>query len=64
MRQLIATLLRKARKFNFNQYRDRLNASTELSEGEKIHIEVLGKIIGQRIRILSQGLKLDTWLNN
>ena len=64
MKQLIASLLRRARKFNFDQYRDRLNASTELSEGEKIHIEVLGKIITQRIKVLSRGLKLDSWLND
>ena len=61
MRKLISSLLRKARKFNFDQYRDRLNASAELSDGEKIHIEVLGKIIKQRIRVLSTGLKLDAW---
>lgn len=53
MRRLIASLLQKARKFNFNQYRDRLSTTGELTEGEKIHMEVLGKIIKQRIRVLS-----------
>lgn len=64
MRRLIASLLRKARKFNSDQYRDRLNASTELSQGEKIHINVLSKIFNQRVRILSRGLKLDSWIND
>ena len=62
MKKLISTLLRRARKFNFNQYRDRLYSSTELSEGEKIHIDMLGKIIEHRIRILSNGIELWNWL--
>lgn len=53
LRKLIASLLQRARKFNFNQYRDRLSITGELTEGEKIHMEVLGKIINQRIRVLS-----------
>ena len=53
LRKLISTLLQRARKFNFKQYRDRLSITGELSDGEKIHMEVLGKIIKQRIRVLS-----------
>jgi hypothetical protein len=53
MRKLIATLIKRARKFNFNQYRDRLTSSGELTAGEKIHMNVLGKIFDQRIRVLS-----------
>jgi hypothetical protein len=53
MRKLIANLIKRARKFNFNQYRDRLSNSGELTDGEKIHINVLGKIFEQRIRVLS-----------
>ena len=56
MKKLIATLLRRARKFNFNQYRDRLNVSGELSDGEKIHMNVIGKIFAQRIKVLSSDL--------
>jgi len=57
MRRIISALLKKARKFNFNQYRDRLNASAELSEGEKLHIEILGKILKRRIKTLSGELR-------
>ena len=63
MRKLIATILRRARKFNFNQYRDRLNSSGELTEGEKIHIDVLGKIVKQRIRVLSNASELRSSLD-
>ena len=64
MRKLIATLLRRARKFNFNQYRDRLNSSGELTEGEKIHMNVLGKIFEQRIRVLSNVSELRSSLDD
>ena len=64
MRKLISMLLKRARKFNFDQYRDRLNTSGELSVGEKIHMDVLGKIFKQRIRILSNELDLKNSLNN
>ena len=64
MRKLIATLLRRARKFNFNQYRDRLNSSGELTEGEKIHMNVLGKILDQRIRVLSNVSELRSSLDD
>lgn len=63
MRRLIANLLQRARKFNFNQYRDRLNVTGELTDGEKIHMEVLGKIIKQRIRVLSNSSALKGALN-
>ena len=53
MRKFIANLLNRARKFNFNQYRDRLSVTGELTDGEKIHMEVLGRILKQRIRVLS-----------
>lgn len=64
MRKLISMLLKRARKFNFDQYRDRLNTSGELSVGEKIHMDVLGRIFKQRIRILSNELDLKNSLNN
>lgn len=63
MRRLIASLLQRARQFNFNQYRDRLATTGELTEGEKIHMEVLGKIIKQRIRVLSNSGALRSALN-
>lgn len=63
MRKMISMLLKKARKFNFNQYQDRLFASDELSEGEKIHIDVLGIIFKQRIKVFSDELKLKNILN-
>lgn len=63
LRRLIANLLQRARKFNFNQYRDRLSTTGELTEGEKIHMEVLGKIIKQRIRVLSNSAMLRSALN-
>lgn len=53
MRKFIANLLSRARKFNFNQYRDRLSVTGELTDGEKIHMEVLGRILKQRIKVLS-----------
>lgn len=63
MRKLIANLLQRARKFNFDQYRDRLSITGELTDGEKIHMEVLGKIIKQRIRVLSNSGLLRSALN-
>lgn len=63
MRKFIASLLQRARKFNFNQYRDRLSTTGELTEGEKIHMEVLGKIIKQRIRVLSNSALLRSGLD-
>lgn len=63
LRRLIASLLQRARKFNFDQYRDRLATTGELTDGEKIHMEVLGKIFKQRIRILSNSALLRSALN-
>ena len=63
MRKMIANLLQRARKFNFNQYRDRLSVTGELSEGEKIHMDVLGTILNQRIRVLSNSVALKESLN-
>lgn len=63
LRKLIANLLRRARKFNFNQYRDRLAAAGELTDGEKIHMEVLGKILKQRINVLSNSASLRSALD-
>lgn len=61
-RKLIASLLRRARKFNVDQYRDRLSSSYELSDGEKIHMDMLGVLIKQRIELLSNGVELWKWL--
>lgn len=63
LRRLIASLLQRARKFNFNQYRDRLSMSGELTDGERIHMEVLGTILKQRIRVLSNSAALRSGLN-
>lgn len=49
MRQNIAAMLRRARRFNFAQWRTRLSEVGGLSEGEKIHIRVVEKIMNQRI---------------
>jgi len=58
MRKLIASLIKKARAFNFNQYRDRLAGSGTLTDGEKIHINMIGRILKQRIRVLSDSAAL------
>jgi hypothetical protein len=63
MRKMIANLLQRARKFNFNQYRDRLSVTGELTEGEKIHMDVLGTILNQRIRVLSNSVALKESLD-
>lgn len=63
MRKIIQQLIQRARKFNFNQYRDRLSATGELTEGEKIHINILGKIIKRRIEALSDSSLLRSSLN-
>ena len=53
MRKIIAKLIRHAREFNFAQYRDRLAISGALTDGEKIHMNIIAKIFKQRIRVLS-----------
>lgn len=63
MRKLISSLLQRARQFNFVQYRDRLAVTGELSEGEKIHMNVLEKIVKQRIRVLSNASELRSTLD-
>lgn len=64
-KEMIATLLRRARKFNFDQYRDRLGMTAELSEGEKLHIAILGKLLKRRIKMLSGELRsyIGDWSN-
>lgn len=58
LRKMIANLIQRARKFNFDQFKDRLSISGELSSGEKIHINVMRKIVKQRIRVLSDASDL------
>jgi hypothetical protein len=58
MRRFIAQLLSRARKFSISQYRSRLSSEGKLSEGEKIHIEILGKLFQQRVEQLSNSGQL------
>jgi hypothetical protein len=53
-RQFIATLLRRARAFNFSQFRSRLYSDGKLSPGEKIHLNILEKLFNQRVTLLSR----------
>jgi hypothetical protein len=52
MRMSIVMSLRRAKKFNLAQWRTRIYETGDLSEGEKIHIEMVEKIINQRIQSL------------
>lgn len=53
-RQFIATLIRRARAFNFTDFRSRLYTDGKLSQGEKIHLNILEKLFNQRINNLSK----------
>jgi hypothetical protein len=53
MRKQIAALLARAKKFNTQQYRQRLFADG-VGEGEKIHINMLVKLFEARINTLER----------
>lgn len=52
MQKQIADLLLKARKFNFTKYRDRLYRDGEMTQAEKTHLNIVSKIVENRIEIL------------
>ena len=52
MRKYISQLLARARKFSVAQYKSRLANDGRLSDGEKIHIDILGKLFQQRVEQL------------
>jgi hypothetical protein len=58
MRRFISQLLSRARKFSISQYKSRLSSEGKLSEGEKIHIDILGKLFKQRVEQLSNSGQL------
>lgn len=58
MRRYISQLLSRAKKFSVSQYRSRLSNDGKLSEGEKIHIDILGKLFQQRVEQLSNSGQL------
>ena len=45
----ILQLVERARKFNFTKYRDRLYRDSELSDGEKAHLNIVKRIVESRI---------------
>jgi len=48
-RKMIDTLLKRARAFNFTNFKTRLYSDGQLSDAEKTHIDILGRIVEQRI---------------
>jgi hypothetical protein len=52
--QFIATLIQRARAFNFSNFKSRLYSDGKLSSGEKIHLNILEKLYTQRLEILTQ----------
>jgi len=58
MRRYISQLLARARKFSLSQYKSRLATDGKLSDGETIHIEILGKLFKQRVEQLSNSGQL------
>ena len=54
MQQQIAELLDKAREFNFTNYRDRLYRDGQLTQAEKTHLNIVGKIIENRVEVLGK----------
>jgi hypothetical protein len=45
----IDALLLKARRFNFTQFKNRLYSDGKLSQAEKAHLNIIGRILEQRI---------------
>ena len=52
MQEQVALLLEKARKFNYTKYRDALYRDGQLTQAEKTHLNIVGKIIENRIAVL------------
>lgn len=53
--QFIATLIQRAREFNFSNFKSKLYNDGRLSAGEKIHINILQKLYEQRLnRLITQ----------
>lgn len=52
--QFIATLIQRARAFNFSNFKSRLYNDGKLSSGEKIHLNILEKLYTQRLNTLVQ----------
>jgi hypothetical protein len=47
--QFIATLIQRARAFNFSNFKSNLYKDGKLSQGEKIHLNILEKLFNQRL---------------
>jgi len=54
MQQQIAELIERAREFNFTKFRDRLYRDGELSGAEKVHLNIIQKIVENRVDVLRQ----------
>jgi len=54
MQQQIAELIERAREFNFTKFRDRLYRDGELSTAEKVHLNIIQKIVENRVDVLRQ----------
>lgn len=53
--QFIATLIQRAREFNFTNFKSKLYNDGKLSAGEKIHLNILQKLYEQRLnRLVTQ----------
>jgi hypothetical protein len=52
MQEQVSLLLEKARKFNYTKYRDALYRDGQLTQAEKTHLNIVGKIIENRIAVL------------
>ena len=50
--QFIATLIQRAREFNFTNFKSKLYNDGKLSAGEKIHLNILQKLYEQRLNQL------------
>jgi hypothetical protein len=54
LQQQIDELIEKAREFNFTKYRERLYRDGELSKAEKVHLNIIQKIVANRVDVLRQ----------
>lgn len=50
--QFIATLIQRAREFNFTNFKSKLYNDGKLSAGEKIHLNIIEKMFSQRLNLL------------
>jgi len=50
--QFIATLIKRAREFSFNNFKTKLYSDSKLSSGEKIHLNILEKLYENRLQQL------------